>query len=129
MKFLLIPLAMFSISAHAQNPPGLSSDWVRVASSRDEMTVFYVNPKTIVKDGQTVKAWTASVQKDNNRSAKLLFEINCKTLQERHLAFHSYSLDFSKVTGTVETPKTWNYIIPDSVSSTQAKAICEYKPK
>ena len=128
-KLLLICLSALSIPAFAQIPDGLTADWFIVARSVDKKDVFYANRKTISRNGDIVKAWIAHVDEQEKKSSKQLLEINCKTQKERILSITIFkNTTFSDTLGSLDNPRPWIHIVPDSVGHYRAEMLCAFKP-
>jgi len=129
-KLLLICLSAVSISAFANIPEGLTSDWFIVGFTKDKRQLFYVNSKTIVRNGDVVRAWFAYIDNSLNESSKFIQEINCKTQQQRDVTFIAYKgTNFSVATSQNNKPTEWMYIVPDSVADGKKDIVCSYKTK
>jgi endo-1,4-beta-D-glucanase Y len=129
-KFFLIGLSVFSLAALAQIPEGLTSDWVEIAKTQDQKSIFYVHSKTIERNGDIVKAWVARVSLDDNSSAKNLQEINCKAKQLRYLSIVAYkNSTFSGKSASSDNPTSWDHIVPDSVADNQMDVLCIFTSK
>jgi hypothetical protein len=129
-KLLLIGLSVFSLAASAQIPDGLTSDWLEIAKSQDQRSIYYVHSKTIERNGNIVKAWVARVSLDDSTSAKNLQEFNCKTKQLRYLSIVAYkSSNFSGISRSNDDPSNWSHVVPDSVADNQMDVLCIFTSK
>lgn len=129
-RLIFVWLTAICITANAQIPDGLTSDWVEITKSQDEKSMFYVHTKTIERNGNIVKAWIARVSLNDYTSAKSLQEFNCKTKQLRYLSVIAYkNSNFTASSGSSDEPSSWSHIIPDSIADNQMDILCTFTSK
>jgi hypothetical protein len=127
-KLLLICLLSLSLPAFAQQGEGLSADWVLISSGDDD-SFAYANFKSLERNGNIVKSWTALVSLKNKISGKVLIEVNCKTNQERELSMIVYNdTKFSEIGLRDNKPSPWIHILPGSIGQERKDKLCAYKP-
>jgi hypothetical protein len=106
--------------------------WVRVGSSGGDITP-YVNPATILRDGDKVKVWYMydfkTVQEsagDRFMSSTFQGEFDCKEAQNRILAFSWYSekMGGGNIVYNETVPAEWKPVFPDSTEDAVSKYAC-----
>ena len=128
-KLLLICLLSLSLPAFAQQAEGLNADWVLISAGENGESFAFANFKTLERNGNIVKSWTALVSLKNKISGKVLIEVNCKTNQERELSMIVYNdTKFSEIGHRDSKPGPWTHILPDSIGQERKEKLCSYKP-
>jgi hypothetical protein len=128
IKLFAIMLSLFSLNAIAQSPEGLNKDWVPAAADSELSRIYYVNSKTVERNGQIAKAWTAVTRSKDKDSVKSLMEFNCKTNQARRLSNVFYkSINFSEINFSTNEPGPWGYLVPDSIDYALRDFVCKTK--
>lgn len=106
------------------------AEWVKIAETNE--TVFYIDPGSIRKDGNSRKAWLIQdykVRVDGALSMRVYEEYDCHEGRSRSLSLsaHSENMASGKVIYTGSNPNPnppWDYIAPDTAPSLALKMVC-----
>lgn len=120
-------LAVMSSSAMAE--------WVEFIEDDEETLTFYVDPTTILKNGNNVKMWGLIDYKKAQElpflplymSIKNQYEFNCKEEQTKVLykSYHAKNKGRGKVIYSNNNPENWSPVSPDSIEKKLWKFVCE----
>lgn len=120
-------LAVMSSSAMAE--------WVEFIEDDEETLTFYVDPTTILKNGNNVKMWGLIDYKKAQElpflplymSIKNQYEFNCKEEQTKVLykSYHAKNKGRGKVIYSNNNPENWSPVSPDSIEKILWKFVCE----
>jgi len=125
-KLLLLTLMLAVVSSSAM------AEWVYFSESID--AIFYINPDSIQKSGNTVKMWVLGdlneAKRNNGKtvlSYKNQYEYKCKERQERSIyqIIYSENMGEGKVVQTYDEPDEWVPVIPDSVGAAHLEFACK----
>ena len=104
------------------------AEWAQFGETNDE--VLYIDQTTINKDGQYRRVWTLTDLKAPNaagdRSAKLLFEYDCKEQRVRILQVDNFRQPMAagEITGGTNKPGDWRGIAPKTAAEEVLKLAC-----
>jgi len=107
------------------------AEWTKVSESDDGEVSFYIDYKSIRKDGNLRKVWMVhdymQAKKGGYKSVRLMVEFDCKAERYRTLTIsgHSENMVLGATLGT-ENPSApqWVYIPPSSSIETTLKIVC-----
>jgi hypothetical protein len=125
-KLFLICLMMLTGSAWAE--------WVLVEISINDGTEFYIDSKTIRKEGNLRKAWELQNLKTpgiaGELSARGRYEYDCKNERARRLSgsLHSGAMaQGNTISADSKAETTWNEVAPGTISDSLLKYACFLK--
>lgn len=119
-RTLLLALLLATSSAWA--------GWVLVAQNDD--IDFYIDPKTIRKDGNFVRVWEIQDlkqrAKDGELSRRMRLEYDCKQERQRALSYstHSEPMARGKTILSFTPPSEWVEIPPNTSVEFSLKIVC-----
>ena len=118
-KGLLFALLLVTSSAWAL--------WINMGET--DTSIFYVDPVSILKDGNLRKVWVITELKvrdsDGHISTRVRYEFDCKGEVYKYLALstHSEPMAAGKIIATVSSPG-WNEIPPGTFGASILKIVC-----
>ena len=104
------------------------ADWVQVAS--DDKVIFYIDPSTIRKEGNSRKIWELQDLKQSSKEGELSFrarvEYDCKQERSKIMFFSTHSGQMAWGNAIVNGPgdEVWQDVPPRSSSEIVLRLVC-----
>lgn len=130
-QFMHLLIFIIGITAGITNAQTASEpNWVTLGTTAELLTIS-IDKASLKRNGDIVTVWESLVDKNENKSTRLLSEYNCKTNQTRTLSGTVYpSLNFTGRPSSAGSPqKDWSYVVRESISEDLMKYACKNAPK
>lgn len=119
----------FAFSALIFAAPCFAQNWVPVAFGAG--ITFYIEPKTIKKNGDIRKVWVLHDRTlkdpDGNQSTKIYKEYHCAEEKVRLLQLDAYegNMGSGRFINSEVGSEKWTYISPNSLESVAINFVCK----
>lgn len=123
MKYLYLLLILITFNSFS------NEDWTHVVSSQNDDFIYFVNNKTIKKDGTQVRFWTKMNNMMENKSVRTLIQIDCKNetyVPLRTTIFSDLNLNGPIQFDTTASPKYIpDFIPPNTINFYLMDHVCK----